>query len=222
MKLIKVSLAILIFFTLLVSGCVSKSNYDKLQTDLNTAQQSLTAMTTDRDATRAQLSKAQSDLNTTQQSLTAVTSDRDSTKAQLTKAQSDLTTAQQSLTAMTTDRDATKAQLTKAQSDLTRAQSDLTTAQQSLATMNSSIKTALPYVDMAKGYLSLALAGFSNSTSDALTAMTTITQGLSAANDTALKTAWDAFLASPTDNAKQAAFIKLLAQRLNENKLKTN
>lgn len=214
MRNAKFCIVILLFITLFFSGCVSKSNYDKSQSDLTTAQLSLTAVTADRDATKAQLSGAQSDLSTAQQSLAAVTVDRDATKTQLSIVKSDLTTAQQSLSAATAERDAVKAQLSS-------VKSDLTTAQQSLTTLNVSLKTGQPYVDIAREYLKLEMAGFSGSNSDAFSAMSQITVSLAAANDQALKATWDTLLDSDSD-ANYAAFIKLLIQRLSETKPKTN
>jgi hypothetical protein len=201
MKRIKVCVAFLLFITLLASGCVSKGDYDKAQSDLTTAQQLLTSANSDRDASKTQLSKVESDLTTAQQSLS--------------KAQSDLITAQQSLSTITADRDNLKNQLSK-------AQSDLIAAQQSLATLNGSLKTAQPYIDIAKGYLNMALAGFSESTPDAIVAISQITMGLAVSNDSALKEAWATFMKSPTNNATNISFVKLLIQRLSETKPKTN
>jgi chromosome segregation ATPase len=214
MRNAKICIVILLFIALLLSGCVSKSNYDKSQSDLTTAQLSLTAVTADRDATKAQLSNVQSDLTTAQESLTAATADRDATKAQLSMVKSDLTTAQQSLFTATAERDAARAQLSS-------VQSDLTSARQSLTTLNSSLKTGQPYVDIAREYLNLEMAGFSGSNSDAFAAISQITVSLAVANDQALKAAWDTLIENNID-ANYAAFIKLLIQRLSETKPKTN
>jgi chromosome segregation ATPase len=196
MRIMKVCVAMLLFVTLLVSGCVSQSTYDKAQSDLATAQQTLAATATELDATKAQLSKVQSELATAKQSLSTVTAD--------------LTAAQQSLSAAIADRDATKNQLSK-------VQSELSTAQQSLA----ATKTAQPYNDIARGYLNMAVAGLNLSSTDAVGALGQITAAVSTANDPALKTAWDSFIAN-SSNANNLAFVKLLTQRLNETKSKTN
>jgi peptidoglycan hydrolase CwlO-like protein len=214
MRTAKIWVTILLFITLLFSGCVSKSNYDKAQSDLTTAQLSLTATTAERDATRAQLSSVQSDLSTTQQSLDAATAERDAARVQLSGVKSDLTTFQQSLSAATAERDAAKARLSS-------IQSDLTTAQQSLATLNSSLKAGQPYVDIARGYLNLEMAFYTGSSTDTLTAMGQITVSLAVANDKELETAWDTLLENDSD-ANYAAFIKLLSRRLTETKPKIN
>jgi hypothetical protein len=218
----KVCLIVLLFIALLVSGCVSKSTFEKAQSDLATAQQSLSATIADRDSTKAQLVKVQSDFTTAQLSLSSVTTDRDTTKtqlvtvttdrdttkAQLVKVQSDFTTAQLSLSSVTTDRDTTKTQLVKAQSDL--------------ATLKASIKTAQPYVDIASAYLKLAVAGLNGSSPDALAAYSQITLGFSAANDSKLQAAWDDLVANSLNEAASISFIKLLAQRLSDTKPNTN
>jgi chromosome segregation ATPase len=201
MRLIKVCIAVLFFITLLFSGCVSKSTYDKAQSELATAQQSLTAATAERDTIKTQLTQLQSDMTTAQ--------------TQLAKAQSELATAQQSLTSATADRDASKAQLSK-------AQSELTTTQGSLATLKNSLKKAQPYVDITSGYLNMLIAGFGGSTIGALSAYNQISAGLSAANDSALKVAWDNFMANTENDDIHIFFVKLLIQRLNDTEPKTN
>jgi chromosome segregation ATPase len=171
-----------------------------------------------------------------------VVAERDGLKAQLTtlqadlsKSQSDLATAQTSLASATKERDELNAQLTTLQADLSKRQSDLATAQTSLAstskerdelklqlnTTNTKATQAQKYLNVAEASLRLVAASLTGSAAAALETLTQLGAAANATGDQPLIDSLNNFakaIGTPAESDAGSAFLKLMVQRLDENK----
>ncbi|MEE8443696.1 MAG: hypothetical protein V3S37_08095, partial [Dehalococcoidia bacterium] len=238
--------AIMMLAAFTAIACVSQSSYDEVVAERDELNQQEARLNQRVDDLTGEFTTTKQELSQTDETLTAMTGERDLSLRQLTQANADLDERRQALTKMTGERDSLQGRLMSASSDRNDALDDLDRAQQDILTLNSQLSTKTKnlattsaqltqiqgiyaalqtqvnetekYWDVAEAFLDMTRLGSTQNFTEieAITSLINVTATIAATEDHSLIGAWDDYLEATINSQAeldaQAAFLGLLLE----------